>query len=123
MQTNGNGVDTGAVEPQAAGPFSDTSVSGTCFVGTNLVPSQSAELSSGWITLSAGDVTGTSDASSVTFQIDGGAFSGTYSIDSGGWVTIGGDPTPTSLVSGNKLVKIDPSNSTDQYPMIMIMEK
>ena len=122
--TNGNGVDTGGMEPQAAGPFSNTSESGTFFMGTSQVPMQSAEPGLGSVTLNSGSATGVSDNTATTYQNAGNSFSGTFSINSAGFVTLSGDSTPTMLViSGSKLVKIDPSQTTDPNPMIMIMEK
>jgi len=125
IETGGSSVTIGAVEPQAAGPFSTASVSGTFFMGTYSVPSQSAEPSTGWVTLSAGDVSGMSDFSSDSYQAAGQAFTDSYSVDTAGWVTITGDGTlPTAIViSGNKVVKIDPAGSENLNPMLMIMEK
>jgi hypothetical protein len=124
MQTNGNGADTGGVEPQAAGPFSSTSFSGTFFMGTTLVPMQTVEPGLGWVTLNNGSVVGVSDYSSTTYQDAGHSFSDTYTVNSAGFVTIAGDSNPTLLViTGGRLVKIDPSASSDLNPMLMIMEK
>ena len=117
-------VISGAFEPQAAGPFNNSSVSGTFFAGTGVVPSQSAEPGVGYVTLTNGSVAGVSDNTSTTDQSADSSFSDTYSIDSNGWVTLSGDSDPTLVViSGSKLVKIDPSNSSDLIPMLMIMEK
>jgi hypothetical protein len=125
METAGDSVTIGAVEAQAAGPFSTSSISGTFFMGTNLVPSQSAEPSIGSVTMNAGTVSGTSDVSSTNYQNAGQTFTDSYSINSTGWVTITGDgTTPTALViSGNKTVKIDPAGSSNPIPMLLIMEK
>lgn len=125
METAGNSVTIGAVEPQAAGPFSTSTIAGTFFMGTNLVATQSAEPSTGWVTMNAGSVSGTSDVSSTTYQTAGQAFTDSYSVNSAGWVTITGDgTTPTALViSTNKTVKIDPTGSGNPIPMLLIMEK
>ena len=118
---NVGGVASGAIEPQAPGPFNP---SGTFFMGTNQVPVQVTEPSVGSVTLNAGTVSGTSDVTSTTFQSPGNTFNDSYTVSAAGWVTIGSDTTPTLLViSGNKMVKIDPSKSTDLYPMLLIMEK
>jgi hypothetical protein len=122
--TNGNGVDTGGMEPQVAGPFSNSSVSGTLFTGTSLIPMQGVEPGVGWVTLNNGSASGVSDNTGTTYQNAGNSFSDTYSVNSAGFVTISGDSNPTLLViSGSKLVKIDPSSSSDPNPMLMIMEK
>jgi len=124
MQTNGNGSDTGAMEPQAAGPFSNTSEAGTFFMGTTLVPMQTVEPGVGWVTLNNGSVTGDSDYSSTTDQEADNSFSDTYTVDSAGFVTLAGDSNPTLLlITGSRLVKIDPSSSSDPNPMLMILQK
>ncbi len=124
LMVSPGGVSSGAFEPQAAGPFSNSSESGTFFTGTSLVPLQSAEPGVGWVTLSNGSVNGVSDDTSTTFQNADGAFSDTYTVNSAGWVTLAGDSNPTLVViSGSKLVKIDPSKSTDPNPMLLILEK
>jgi hypothetical protein len=121
LMQNVGGVSNGAFEAQSAGPFSP---SGTFFMGTNQVPVQVTEPSVGSVTLNAGTVSGTSDVTSTTFQGPNNTFTDSYTVSAAGWVTIGGDTTPTLLViSGNKMVKIDPSKSTDLYPMLLIMEK
>jgi hypothetical protein len=125
MLTNGNGADTGGMEPQVAGPFSNSSESGTFFMGTSLVPMQGVEPGLGCVTLNNGSVSGVSDYTSTTYQDVGHSFSDTYTVGSAtGFVTISGDSNPTLLViSGSKLVKIDPSATSDLNPMLMIMEK
>jgi Putative Ig domain len=124
LMVNAGGVSSGAFEPQAAGPFSNSSESGTFFTGTSLVPLQSAEPGVGWVTLTNGSVTGVSDDTSPTFQNADGSFSDTYTVNSAGWVTLAGDSNPTLVViSGSKLVKIDPSKASDPNPMLLILEK
>jgi hypothetical protein len=85
---------------------------------------QGVEPGVGWVTLNNGSASGVSDNTGTTYQNAGNSFSDTYSVNSAGFVTISGDSNPTLLViSGSKLVKIDPSSSSDPNPMLMIMEK
>lgn len=125
IETAGNSVMIGAVEPQAAGPFSTSSFSGTFFMGTNIVPSQDADPTVGWVTSSNGATSGISDYSSTGSQSppSGNSFTDSYTINSAGWVTITGDGTPPTaiIVSGNKVVKIDPASQL--VPMLQMIEK
>jgi hypothetical protein len=116
--------EIGAFGLQTGGPFTNSSVSGTFFVGTDHVPTQAGEPTVGVVTLGSGNVSGTSDTTSTISQNPAGTIADTYTVNSAGWVTLGTDANPTLLiVNANKLVKIDPSKSTDLYPMALILEK
>jgi hypothetical protein len=119
------GVDVGSFEPQAAGTFSNSSLSGTFFAGLAEVVSQSIETDSvGSITLDgAGNVTGTSDYMSTSSQTPGSTFADTYTVKPDGTFSAASSGTPTVgiVINSNKFVRIDDVTST--HPILQVMEK
>jgi len=119
------GVDVGSFEPQAVGPFSSSSLSGTFFAGLAEVVSQSIETDSvGLITLDgAGHVTGISDYMSTSIQTPGFTFADTYTVYPDGTFSAAslGAPIVGIVINSNKFVRIDDVTST--YPILRVMEK
>jgi hypothetical protein len=124
MLSGNQGVTFGQAEPQAAGPFDNTSVSGTFFMGTDAVVSHSQETEVGYVTLDNGNVTGTSDHTSTTGQTANDPFTDTYLVRSDGTFQTGSSGTNNYVgiaISANKLVKIDHETLTE--PSILVIEK
>lgn len=113
-------VTFGIVEPQAAGPFSDASLSGAYMLGTENPSASTVPLESGAVTADgSGNATGTSDQSSSAGLAQNQPVSLTYSIAADGTGTFGIDTTAI-LISGNKLVFI---SNTSANPTITVVEK
>jgi hypothetical protein len=124
MLSGNQGVTFGQAEPQAAGPFDNTSVSGTFFMGTDAVVSQSMEPEVGFVILDgAGNVSGIGDATSTTSQDPNHSITDPYSVNSDGTFSIGlsGTTVIGIAISGSKFVMIDQVTST--YPSILVVEK
>jgi hypothetical protein len=119
------GVDVGSFEPQAAGSFSNSSLSGTFFAGLAEVVSQSIETDSvGLINLDgAGHVAGISDYMSTSLQTPGFTSADTYTVNPDGTFTAASSGTPIVgiVINSNKFVRIDDVTSTD--PILLVMEK
>jgi hypothetical protein len=117
-------VGSGDAEPQAGGPFSNASVSGRFFIGTDSVISQTMESEVGSVTLDgAGNVSSISDHTSTTGQTANDSSTDTYSVNSDGTFTVGsaGPSTLGIVISGNRLVMIDHPDSTE--PSILVIRK
>jgi hypothetical protein len=113
-------VDFGLLESQAAGPFSDASLSGAYTFGTENPSAASVTLESGVATLDGKrNVAGTSDQSSSTGLTQNQALNFAYSITANGTGNVGSGTTAI-LISGNKLVFI---NNTGPNPTITVVEK
>jgi hypothetical protein len=127
-----SGVDIGSFEPQAAGIFSNASLSGTFFTGPTEVVSQSiGKLSVGEVTMTpgsgaAGSITGTEFVTSTTTppasQGDS-PIADTYSVNPDGTFTTGStSPNVVGIViNSNKFVMIDDVSSA--YPILFVLEK
>jgi hypothetical protein len=113
-------VTFGIVEPQAAGPFSDASLSGAYMDGTENPSASTVTMESAAVTPDgSGNATGTSDQSSSAGLAQNQPGSLTYSIAADGTGTFGSNTTAI-LVSGNKLVFI---SNTSANPTITVVEK
>jgi hypothetical protein len=114
------GVDFGQFAPQAAGPFTNASLSGTFFAGDLEVISQNQKVAVASISLDgAGNVSGTSDSTSTTDQNYAATVTDTYSINSDGTFTIGSE-APTivgTVVSSSKFILIN--HVTSAYPSVL----
>jgi hypothetical protein len=113
-------VEFGAIEPQAAGPFNNASLSGAYALGTENPSTDTVALQSGVATLNgSGSAAGTSDQSSPTGLLQNQNLALTYSVgvDGTGSFGIG---TTAILISGNKVVFINKSSAT---PTITVVEK
>ena len=113
-------VEFGVLESQAAGPFSNASLSGAYMFGSENPSASSVTLESGVATLDgAGNVAGTSDQSNSAGLTQNQSLSLTYTVSANGTGTFGSGTTAI-LVSGSKLVFI---NNTSATPTITVVEK
>lgn len=113
-------VTFGILEPQTAGPFSDTSFSGAYMFGTENPSASTLTLESGVVTADGkGNATGTVDQSNSTGLTQNQSLNFTYSFPANGLGNIGSGTTAI-LISGNKLVFI---NNTSANPTIIVVEK
>ena len=113
------GVDTGFLDPQAPGTFSNASVSGTFTAGLPEVVSQNiGSVSVGLITLDgAGHMGGVSDYTSMTSQASNQTITDTYSVKADGTFSVGssGSSVVGIIIDGTRFVRID--NVTQPYPI------
>jgi hypothetical protein len=117
--TDPNGT-FGILEPQAAGPFSNASLSGAYTFGTENPSASTVTMESGVVTADGnGNAAGTSDQSSSTGLAQNQALNLTYSFSANGTGNVGTNTTAI-LISGNKLVFI---NNTNANPTITVVEK
>jgi hypothetical protein len=116
-------VESGIIEPQVGGPFSNTPLSGAFTLGTanaSNVSTTAATLESGIVTPDvAGNVAGTSDQSSSTGLAQNQNVILTYTVALDGTGTFG-TGTTAILISGNKLAFI---YNTSPAPTITVVEK
>jgi hypothetical protein len=113
-------VEFGLIEPQAAGPFNNASLSGGYTLGMENTSTDTTALQSGVATLNgSGNAAGTFDQSSPTGLLQNQTLSLTYSVGADGKGTFGSGTTAI-LVSGNKVVFI---NNTSATPTITVVEK
>ena len=102
-----NSVQSGEAEPQAAGPLSNASVSGTFFLGTDAVVLQSALTDVGSITLDgSGGITEVTDFASTSNRIANTYGTLTYTVNPDGTFILGGFGTTAAgiVVSDSKFV-------------------
>lgn len=122
----GSSVDFGIMEAQATGPFSNSSLSGTFFFGTQSAGLLKRPLTSGMITADgAGSYTGTIDESTGTGLVPGNPLSNSYAFSTTSTVTGRGtvdsaSDTVAYIISSTRLVFISSSSTT---PSITIVEK
>lgn len=113
-------VTFGILEPQAAGPFSNSSFSGAYVFGTEYPSVNTVTMESGVLTAdSKGNAAGIVDQSSPTAVTQSQSLNLTYSFPANGVGNVGNNTTAI-LISGNKLVFI---NNTDPNPRIIVVEK
>jgi hypothetical protein len=109
LDMNG-GVDFGQFEPQAAGPFTNGSLSGTFFMGDAEVVNRSQTVAVASVSLDGkGNLSGTSDSTSTTAQDYAAAITDTYLVNSDGTFSIGssGATIVGIMISGNRFVMIN----------------
>lgn len=122
----GSSVDFGIMEAQATGPFSNSSLSGIFFFGTQSAGLLKRPLTSGMITADgAGSYTGTIDESTGTGLVPGNPLSNSYAFSTTSTVTGRGtvdsaSDTVAYIISSTRLVFISSSSTT---PSITIVEK
>jgi hypothetical protein len=113
-------VTFGILEPQAAGPFSNASFSGSYLFGTENPSVGTVTLESGVVTANGGgNATGTADQSGSTGLAQNQSLNFTYSFPANGAGNVGSGTTAI-LISGNKLVFI---SNTSANPTITVVEK
>jgi hypothetical protein len=121
------GVDTGSLEPQSAGPFNNTSLSGNFFGGMAEVVMQSAQAEVDPLKpTGSGIITGITDSSSTSAQDTGAVFlaasynvnpDGTFSVSSSGGAVAG------VVISANRFVMFSPTTVTTSFPTLLVVEK
>lgn len=126
----GTGPDSsfGFLENQAAGPFSDTSLSGLYFIGTEDPAASPVGMNSGEITANGSGAspafTGLIDESNLLGLSPGVPFTASYSIGSNGVgnITVSGAPTTDTviMISPTKLVFFENGN---RNPAIFVVEQ
>ena len=113
-------VTFGLLEPQATGPFSDASFSGTYTFGTENPSATTVTLETGVMSANgSGNATGASDQSSSTGLVQNQALNLTVSISANGTGNVGSGTTAI-VISGNKLIFI---NNTSTTPTITVVDK
>jgi hypothetical protein len=115
----------GFFEPQAAGPFSNSSFSGNYITGDMAPVHSTSALSTGVASANGtGTITGTDDENQSGTLTAGYTFTATYSVASSGRVTVtsGSDTDVMYLVSGSKAVMIS-TKSTNTASTITVIEK
>jgi len=128
LNTDSNAA-VGFLEPQSAGPFTNSSIDGTFFFG-DLSPVYGAVLSSGVTALNSGTINQTSDINQPVGNRFGQTGSivydqasmDTYTVSSNGRVTTGSGKEVFYIVSPTKFVVID-VNPTDVAPVIKVAEQ
>jgi hypothetical protein len=117
------GGEVGEFEPQAAGPFSNASLSGTFFFGTYAVPNQGSSVQTGTVTLDgAGNYSGTGDNSGGD-GLSSQTVTDTYLANADGSGNVGSG-TVMLMISNNKFVFIDEGNTgTGATPKVAVVEK
>jgi hypothetical protein len=122
----GSSVDFGLMEAQASGPFSNASLSGLFFLGTQSAGLLKRPLTSGTITFDGvGSYTGTDDESTGTGLVPSNALNNSYSFSSTSPVTgrgtlDSGSDTIAYIISSTKLVFFSSSSAT---PSLTIVQK
>ena len=110
----------GILEPQAAGPFSDTSFSGTYTFGTEDPLTGTVTTESGVVTANgSGNASGTKDQSSPTGLTQNQGLNSSYSFAANGIGNVG-TGTTAILISDHKMVFI---SNTSMNPTITVVEK
>jgi len=121
------GVDTGAFEPQSAGPFNNASLSGSFFGGMEEVVIQSAQAEVDPVAPNgSGSITGTTETSSMSAQDAGSSFlAATYTVNPDGTFSVSssGGTVAGIVISSMKFVMFSPSTSATSYPTLLVMQK
>jgi hypothetical protein len=121
------GVDTGSFEPQAAGPFKNSSLAGSFFGGMAEVAIQYVQVEVEPVAPNGnGRMTGTTENSSMSTQDAGCSFpDATYSVNSDGTFSASslGATVAGVIVSPTKFMMFSPSTYATSYPTLLVMEK
>jgi hypothetical protein len=120
LNTDPNGA-TGFFEPQATGPFTDSSIDGNFFLGV-VLPGFAAQISSGVAVLSDGTINETSDIDQHGSLLVGQTSEDTYAVSPTGRATTGSGNQVIYIVSPTKFVMID-VNPADGLPVIKVAEQ
>jgi len=122
----------GIFEPQSAGPFSTSTISGTLVEGTSQPAMTALQNYSGLVTLASGVVSGTEDLSTTASNTSGLSVSGTFALtttgatDGSGTFNLTQAPPPPAfngeffIVSPTKAVMITTTNG-DTNPVLTIL--
>lgn len=118
------GNEAGEFNPQAAGPFSNASLSGSLlYGGTYDVNTQGSKVETDTVTLDgAGNISATDDTSG-TNGLATGTFTGSYSVNPDGTGNVG-TGTVMLVISNNEFVFIDEGDSgTNANPRVTVIQK
>ncbi len=118
------GNELGEFNPQAAGPFSNASLSGSLlYGGTYDVNNQGSKVETDTVTLDgAGNISATDDTSGAD-GLATGTFTGNYSVNPDGTGNMGSG-TVMLVISNNVFVLIDESNGgPNANPSVTVVEK
>jgi hypothetical protein len=116
LNTDPNGA-SGFFEPQATGPFTDSSIDGNFFLGV-VSPGFASQISSGVAELSDGTINETMDQGRLVGQTS----EDTYAVSSNGRATTGSGNEVIYIVSPTKFLMID-VNPADNPPVIKVAEQ
>jgi len=120
-------VDTGSLEPQSAGPFTNASLAGSFYGGTAEVVTQNVQAEVEPITPNGnGSITGVMEADSMSTQDAGSSFlAATYSVNSDGTFNAGssGSAVAGIIISSTKFLLFSPSTAPTAYPTLLILQK
>lgn len=126
MQTSGTDVLFGRIKPQAAGPFTAASVSGTFISNTSAPPSESAKNYSGLTTFDGASAVSAILDTTHWDELHHNEFTGAYTVSANGrgMLTFTG---PSEMVfwaiSPTELVSIATVNSGDYEPVLLECER
>ncbi len=121
------GVDTGSVEPQSAGPFSNSSLQGTYAGGIDEAVLQTVQSEVDLISPSvSGSMSGTNDMISATAQdADASVQNSPYTINPDGTITTGSQNGVVTgvMISASKFVIFSPSTQATLLPTLLVMQQ
>jgi hypothetical protein len=121
------GVDTGSLEPQSAGPFTNASLSGSFFGGTSEVAIQSAQAEVNLVAPNGGgSLSGATDITSISSQDTGLPFlAATYNVNADGTFSLSSSNGAVAgvIVSSTEFVMFSPSTVATQVPTLLVMQK
>jgi hypothetical protein len=121
------GVDTGLIEPQAAGPFTNASLSGSFFGGMAEAAIQSAQTEVEPVAPNgSGSMNGTTDLSSRSVQDAGAAFlAASYTVRNDGTFSVSSSNGGVAgvIISPTEFVMFSPSTAGSGYPTLLVMQK
>jgi len=117
-------VSTGTIDPQAIGPFSNASLSGTYVFG-NAPPVTSNPMSSAGVATAdgAGKLSGTLDENNNGTLAGDQAFSTTYTISANGRATLGSNDDILYVISPTRAVYIPGINAGTTDPTITFLNQ
>jgi hypothetical protein len=121
------GVDTGYIEPQTGGPYTNATLTGNFFGGLEAVVMQSAQAEVDPVAPNgSGSITGKTDLSSMSAQDEGSSFlAATYTVNSDGTFVdnaTGGEVAGV-IISSTKFVMFSPTTLATSLPTLLVMEK
>ncbi len=121
------GVDTGSIEPQTGGPYTNATLTGNFFGGLEAVVMQSAQSEVDPVAPNgSGSITGKTDLSSMCAQDEGASFlAATYTVNSDGTFVdnASGGAVAGVIISSTKFVMFSPTTLATSLPTLLMMEK
>ena len=116
-------VSAGTIDPQAIGPFTNASLSGSYVFGNATPVLNSITLSSGVATADgAGTLSGTSDENNAGTLAGGQSFSTTYAVSANGRTILGSNVDILYVISPTRAVYMPISTGTTN-PIITFLEQ